>query len=157
MHGNFWGCEKSETTGITRDGGYADYMTARADIAVSFPAELGSVEGAPLVCAGRTTFGALKYSGAQAGDVVAIHGLGGLGHLAVQYAVKMGFKTVVLSRGIEKEQLAYKLGAHIYINTTTQNAVQELNKLGGAKAIICLAPNAKEMSTLALEIKYRLR
>ena len=149
LKGNFWGCRKSETTGITRDGGYAEYMTARADVAVSFPAELSSVEGAPLVCAGRTTFGALKYSGAQAGEVVAIHGLGGLGHLALQYAAKMGFKTVVLSRGKEKEELAYKLGAHVYIDSVGQNAVKELEKLGGAKAIICLAPNSKEMSILA--------
>jgi D-arabinose 1-dehydrogenase-like Zn-dependent alcohol dehydrogenase len=149
MRGNFWGCEKSETTGITRDGGYAEYMTARHEVLVSFPDELGSVEGAPLVCAGRTTFGALKYSGAQAGDVVAIHGLGGLGHLAVQYAVKMGFKTVTLSRGKEKEQLAYQLGAHVYIDTTAGDMVEQLNKLGGARAIICVAPNSKEMSALA--------
>ncbi|MGP8214504.1 MAG: alcohol dehydrogenase catalytic domain-containing protein [Bacteroidia bacterium] len=147
--GNFWGCEKSVTTGINRDGGYAEYMTALAEVAVSYPAELDSVQGAPLVCAGRTTFGALKYSGAQAGDVVAIHGLGGLGHLAVQFAVKMGFKTVVISRGTAKEQLAYNLGAHVYIDATAKDAVKELNKLGGARAIICLAPNSKEISVLA--------
>lgn len=149
LKGNFWGCEKSITTGINRDGGYAEYMTAEADVAVSIPAELDSVQGAPLVCAGRTTFGALKYSGAQGGDVVAIHGLGGLGHLALQYAVKMGFKTVVISRGTNKKELAFKLGSHTYIDTTTQDAVKELNKLGGARAIICLAPNAKEVSALA--------
>jgi D-arabinose 1-dehydrogenase-like Zn-dependent alcohol dehydrogenase len=148
LKGNFWGCEKSLTTGVSKDGGYAEYMTARSEVVVSIPDELDSVQGAPLVCAGRTTFGALKYSGAQAGDVIAIHGLGGLGHLAVQYAVKMGFKVVVLSRGIAKEQLAYKLGAHFYIDTTSKDAVKELNKLGGARAIICLAPNNKEMSEL---------
>lgn len=147
--GNFWGCEKSVNTGINRDGGYAEYMTAKADVTVSFPTELNWVEGAPLVCAGRTTFGALKYSGAQAGDIVAIHGLGGLGHLALQYAVKMGFKTVVISRGESKKALAKELGAHYYIDTTTTDAVKELNKLGGARAIICLAPNSKEISMLA--------
>ncbi len=149
LKGNFRGCEYSMTTGVSRDGGYAEYMTARTEVVVSIPEELESVLGAPLVCAGRTTFGALKYSGAQAGDVVAIHGLGGLGHLALQYAVKMGFKTVVLSRGTAKEQLANKLGAHIYIDTTSKDAVKELNKLGGARAIICLAPNSKEISALA--------
>ena len=148
MHGNFLGCEKAMTTGITRDGGFAEYMTARSEAVVSIPVELDKIESAPLVCAGRTTYGALKYSGAQGGDVVVIHGLGGLGHLALQFAVKMGFKTVVLSRGKAKEQLAYKLGAHVYIDTTTQDAVKELNKLGGARAIICLAPNAKEISSL---------
>lgn len=149
LKGNFWGCEKSLTTGINRDGGYAEYMTAQAEVAVHIPAELDSIQGAPLVCAGRTTFGALKYSGAQAGDVVAIHGLGGLGHLALQYAVKMGFKTVVISRGTLKEQLAYKLGAHVYIDSISKDVVKELNKLGGARAIICPAPNSKEISVMA--------
>lgn len=148
LKGNFWGCEKSITTGISRDGGYAEYMTTLASVIVSIPAELKSEEGAPLVCAGRTTFGALKYSGAQAGDVVAIHGFGGLGHLALQYAVKMGFKTVIISRGTAKEQLAYKLGAHNYIDTTIPDYVKKLNALGGARAIICLAPNSKEISSL---------
>lgn len=148
LKGDFLGCEKSITTGINRDGGYAEYMTAEAEVAVSFPVELDSVQAAPLVCAGRTTFGALKYSGAQAGDVVAIHGLGGLGHLALQFAIKMGFKTVVISRGTAKKQLASDLGAHVYIDTTTQDALKELNKLGGARAIICLAPNSKEISML---------
>ena len=147
--GNFWSCEKAEITGITRDGGYAEYMTAREEVVVSIPGELNSLEGAPLVCAGRTAFGALKNCGAQAGDLVAIHGLGGLGHLALQYAVKMGFKTVVLSRGTTKETLAYKSGAHIYIDTSSEDAVKELNNLGGAKAILCLAPNSEEISALA--------
>lgn len=146
--GNFWGCENAMTTGINRDGGFAEYMTARQEVLVHLPKELDKIESAPLVCAGRTTFGALKYSGAQAGDLVAIHGLGGLGHLAVQYAVKMGFKTAVLSRGRSKEPLAYKLGAHVYIDTLENDGSKELKKLGGARAIICLAPNAKEMSAL---------
>ena len=148
LKGNFLSCERPMITGVTRDGGYAEYMTAREEVLVSIPDELDSVDAAPLVCAGRTTFGALKYSGAQAGDIVAIHGLGGLGHLALQYAVKMGFKTVVLSRGTSKEELARKLGAHIYIDTTLQDAAKELTGLGGARAIICLAPDSKEISAL---------
>jgi D-arabinose 1-dehydrogenase-like Zn-dependent alcohol dehydrogenase len=146
--GNFLACLHPEITGITRDGGYAEYMTAQSGVVVSFPVELNSVECAPLVCAGRTSFGALKYCGAVPGDLVAIHGLGGLGHLALQYAVKMGFKTVVLSRGTVKRSLAFELGAHFYIDTSAQNMVLELEKLGGMKAIICLAPNSKEISLL---------
>jgi propanol-preferring alcohol dehydrogenase len=106
------------------------------------------VEAAPLLCAGRTTFGALQSSGAKGGDLVAIHGLGGLGHLAVQYAVKLGFKTVVLSRGKEKEELAYKLGAHVYIDTDTCDAAKQLLGLGGARVILCTAPNGKAVSDL---------
>src|ERR1022692_1059522 len=143
--GNFLSCENPITTGISRDGGYAEYMTAREEALVSIPEDLDSVQGAPLLCAGRTTFGALKHSGARAGDVVAIHGLGGLGHLALQYAVRMGFKTVVLSRGTSKEQLAYKLGAHSYIDTSAKDAAKELDKMHGARAIICLAPNSGEI------------
>jgi D-arabinose 1-dehydrogenase-like Zn-dependent alcohol dehydrogenase len=146
--GDFGACEKSLTTGIHMDGGYAEYMIARADVMVNIPDELGSVEAAPLLCAGRTTFGALKNSGARAGDLVAIHGLGGLGHLAVQYAVKSGFKTVVLSRGRAKEVLAYQLGAHVYIDTDTGEAAKQLMKLGGARVILCTAPNGKAISDL---------
>src|ERR1035437_946128 len=115
--GNFNACEKSLTTGLHIDGGYAEYMIARPEVMVSIPDELTFVNAAPLLCGGRTTFGALKDSNAKAGDLVAIHGLGGLGHLALQYAVKMGFRTVVISHSKEKEELAYKLGAHVYIDT----------------------------------------
>jgi D-arabinose 1-dehydrogenase-like Zn-dependent alcohol dehydrogenase len=146
--GDFWACENSLTTGISIDGGYAEYMIARSEVLVSIPDELNSIEGAPLLCAGRTTFGALKYSGAKGGDLVAIHGLGGLGHLAVQYALKLGFRTVVLSRGKEKEELARKLGAHVYIDTNTTDAAKELSKLGGARVILCTAPNSKAISEL---------
>ena len=100
--GSFWACENPLTTGIHMDGGYAEYMVAKSEVIVSIPEELDSAKAAPLLCAGRTTFGALKQSGAKGGDLVAVHGLGGLGHLAVQYAVKLGFKTVVLSRGKDK-------------------------------------------------------
>jgi D-arabinose 1-dehydrogenase-like Zn-dependent alcohol dehydrogenase len=146
--GDFGACEKSLTTGIHIDGGYAEYMIAKSEAVVSIPDELSSIDAAPLVCAGRTTFGALQQSGAKGGDLVAIHGLGGLGHLAVQYAVKLGFKTVVLSRGKEKEELAYKLGAHIYIDTDNGDAAKQLQKLGGARVILCTAPNGKAISEL---------
>ncbi len=146
--GNFNACEKSLTTGLHLDGGYAEYMIARPEVMVSIPEELTSVNAAPLLCAGRTTFGALKDSNAKAGDLVAIHGLGGLGHLALQYAVKMGFRTVVLSRGKEKEQLANKLGADFYIDTDIADGAKELMKLGGASVILCTAPNAKAISAL---------
>jgi D-arabinose 1-dehydrogenase-like Zn-dependent alcohol dehydrogenase len=148
LTGNFGSCENSLTTGLNIDGGYAEYMIARSEVMVAIPEELKSVEAAPILCAGRTTFGALKDSNAKAGDLVAIHGLGGLGHLAVQYSVKMGFKTVVVSRGKEKEQMAYQLGAHAYIDTETADGAKELNKLGGAKVILCTAPNGKAISSL---------
>ena len=148
LRGNFWGCEKFIRTGITRDGGYAEYMTARSEAMIAIPAELESMEGAVLVCSGRIILAALKDSGAQVDDVVAIHSLDGLGQLAVQYAVMMGFKTVVLSNGIAKEQLAYKLGAHAYIDTTAVDVVKKLNKLKGARAILCLPPNGKDIPAL---------
>ena len=146
--GDFGACKQSLTTGLHIDGGYAEYMIASAEVMVSIPDELSSVDAAPLLCAGRTTFGALKQSGARGGDLVAIHGLGGLGHLAVQYAVQLGFKTVVLSRGKSKQELAYKLGAHVYINTDEGDAAKQLIKLGGARVILCTAPNGKAISEL---------
>jgi D-arabinose 1-dehydrogenase-like Zn-dependent alcohol dehydrogenase len=146
--GDFGACEHSLTTGLSTDGGYAEYMVARTEVLVNIPEKLTAEEVAPLLCAGRTTFGALQSCAAKGGELVAIHGLGGLGHLAVQYAVKLGFKTAVLSRGREKEELAYKLGAHIYIDTDSSNPAEELMKLGGAKVILCTAPNSKTISQL---------
>ena len=146
--GDFWACENSLTTGISTDGGYAEYMTAREEVLVTIADELDSVESAPILCAGRTTFGALKNSGAKGGDLVAIHGLGGLGHLAVQYAVKLGFRTIVISHSKEKEALAYKLGAHGYIDTNNTDAGKELGKMGGARVILCTAPNGEAISGL---------
>jgi D-arabinose 1-dehydrogenase-like Zn-dependent alcohol dehydrogenase len=146
--GDFGACEKSLTTGLHMDGGYAEYMIAHPEAMVNIPDELNAVNAAPLLCAGRTTFGALQHCGAKGGDLVAIHGLGGLGHLAVQYAVKLGFRTIVLSRGKEKEELAYKLGAHIYIDTDTGDAAKQLLKLGGARVILCTAPSGKAISDL---------
>ncbi len=149
IKGNFWGCDQSQSTGITRDGGYAEYMTARSEVLVRIRPELDAVKGAPLVCAGRTALGALKHCGAQAGDLVAIHGLGGLGHLAIQYGKKMGFKVLVLSRGLAKRQLALDLGAFAYLDTTAKDVVEQIHQMGGARAIICLAPNSREISKLA--------
>jgi len=146
--GDFGACEKSLTTGLHIDGGYAEYMIAHPEAMVSIPDELTSVEAAPILCAGRTTYGALKECGAKGGDLVAIHGMGGLGHLAVQYAVRLGFKTVVLSRGKEKEALSYKLGAHFYIDTDTGDAVKQLQQLGGARVILCLAPSGKAIADI---------
>jgi D-arabinose 1-dehydrogenase-like Zn-dependent alcohol dehydrogenase len=123
-------------------------MIARMDVLASIPEELSSIEETPLLCAGTTTFGALKSSAVKGGDLIAIHGFGGLGHLALQFAVKLGLKVAVISRGKEKEALARKLGAHIYIDSNTANPAEELMKLGGAKAIFCTAPNGKSIGEL---------
>jgi propanol-preferring alcohol dehydrogenase len=141
-------CRDSRVTGLSVDGGYAEYAVARATALVSIPRELSSVDAAPLLCAGATTFSALKHSGAVGGDTVAIHGIGGLGHLAIQYANRLGLKTVALSRGREKESLAHRLGAHVYIDTDSSDASQELQALGGARVILCTAPNVKAISGL---------
>jgi D-arabinose 1-dehydrogenase-like Zn-dependent alcohol dehydrogenase len=144
--GDFGACENALTTGLNMDGGYAEYMIARTEVLHDIPKELKSEEAAPILCAGSTVFGALKSSSAKGGDIVAIQGLGGLGHLAVQFAVKLGFKTVVVSRGKEKEKLAKKLGAHYYFES--ENAANELTKLGGAKLILCTAPSSKAMQDM---------
>lgn len=146
--GEFGACEHSLVTGLSIDGGYAEYMVIGEEVPALIPDELSSAEAAPLLCAGRTTFSALQSCRAKGGDLVAIHGLGGLGHLAVQYAVKLGFKTVVLSRGTQKEELAYKLGAHKYIDTSAVDAVKELQKMGGAQMILGTAPNSKAIAQM---------
>jgi D-arabinose 1-dehydrogenase-like Zn-dependent alcohol dehydrogenase len=146
--GDFGACETSSTTGITTDGGYAEFMIARMEALNIIPDGFDPVEAAPLLCAGRTTFGALKNCVARGGDLVAIHGLGGLGHLGLQFAAKLGFETAVLSRGKEKESLARQLGAHHFIDTNTADAAKELMNLGGAKVILCTAPNSKAISEL---------
>jgi propanol-preferring alcohol dehydrogenase len=127
--GEFGACEDSSTTGITTDGGYAEFMVACMETLNSLPDNLDPVEAAPLLCAGRTTFGALQNCVAKGDDLVAIHGLGGLGHLGLQFAIKLGFETAVLSRGREKEMLARKLGAHHFIDTNTSDAAKELMNL----------------------------
>jgi len=147
--GNFFACQVDlKVTGISFDGGYAEYLVAPAIALAAMPDELPALEAAPLMCAGITTYNALRNSGAQPGDVVAILGLGGLGHLAVQYAVKMGFKTVGIARGQDKEPLARKLGAHHYIDSQAQDAAAELQKLGGAKVILATVTNGDAMAAV---------
>lgn len=150
----WFGGHGHQVTGLTFDGGYAEYMVTPTEALAKIPEELSSLEGAPLLCAGNTTFETLRHSGAKPGDVVAIQGLGGLGHLAVQFANKMGFRTVAISRGKDKEQQAYELGAHLYIDTTAQDAAAELKKIGGARVIVATAPNSKAISSLLGGLAY---
>jgi alcohol dehydrogenase len=147
--GNFFNCQTLiEVTGITRDGGYAEYMIANASALAHVPEELSAEEAAPLMCAGVTTFNCLRNSGAQPGEIVAVLGLGGLGHLAVQYAAKAGHKTIAIARGKDKEALAKKLGASIYIDSQTQDPAAELQKLGGAKVILATVTAADAMKAV---------
>lgn len=144
--GNFFACVWGSITGITYDGGYADYMIAHATALALLPAELTAIEAAPLVCAGVTTFNSLRNTGARPGDLVAILGLGGLGHLGVQFAVRMGFKTIAIARGSDKEPLAKQLGAHLYIDSQAQDVAAELTKLGGARVILATVTNNEAMT-----------
>ncbi len=146
--GDFMTCSNSQICGISYDGGYADYMVAPAEALALIPDDLSFVDAAPLMCAGITTFNALRHSGAVGGDTVAILGIGGIGHLAVQFAVKMGFRTVAIARGKDKMPLSQKLGAHHYIDSEKQNVVQELQKLGGAKLILSTVTNAKAVDAV---------
>lgn len=147
--GNFFACEVSLlVSGVSFDGGYAEYMIAPAEALALIPEELSDVEAAPLMCAGITTFNSLRNSGARSGDTVAILGIGGLGHLAVQFAAKMGFRTVAIARGADKEALARKLGAHHYIDSRAQDPAAELLKLGGASLILATVTNGKAMSAV---------
>ena len=148
--GDFFACQTSTlVSGVTFDGGYADYMIAPAEAIAAVPQELSAVEAAPLMCAGITTFNCLRNSGARAGEVVAILGLGGLGHLGVQYAAKMGFRTIGIARGKDKESFAKKLGAHHYIDSQSEDPAAELLKLGGAKVILATVTNADAMSAVS--------
>ncbi|HAB16957.1 MAG TPA: alcohol dehydrogenase [Verrucomicrobiota bacterium] len=147
--GNFFGCTVAlQITGISFDGGYADYLVAPAIAVAKVPDDLSPVEAAPLMCAGITTYNALRHSGARAGDLVAILGIGGLGHLGVQYAVKMGFKTVAIARGSDKEPLAKSLGAWRYLDSQAQDPAAELQKLGGARAILATVTQGDAMSAV---------
>jgi len=146
--GNFYACEANQITGVTCDGGYAEYITAPASALALMPTGLVPIDAAPLMCAGLTTFNSLRNSSARAGDVVAVLGLGGLGHLGVQYAAKMGFHTVGIARGKDKESLARELGAAIYIDSQAQNPAAELQKLGGAKVILATAISGEAMSAV---------
>lgn len=146
--GDFMGCRYFQVTGFLEDGGYAQYMVARAEAVAAIPDALSPVEAAPILCAGVTTFNSLRNSGAVAGDLVAVQGLGGLGHLGVQFANRMGFRTVAIGRGSDKESLALKLGAVRYFNTDAVDVVKELATLGGASVILATAPDSKAMSGL---------
>ena len=144
--GDFVTCQYAQVPGITYDGGYADYVIAPTEAVAAIPDELSATDAAPLMCAGITTYNALRNSGARVGDVVAILGIGGLGHLGVQFAAKMGFKTIAIGRGKDEEELVKNLGAMQYIDSRSQNVVEELNKLGGAKVILGTVPSGKAMS-----------
>src|SRR5207249_6291408 len=145
--GDFVTCRiAARVPGISYDGGYADYMLAPTGALALIPEELSPVEAGPLMCAGITTYNALRHSGARPGDVVAVLGIGGLGHLGVQFAAKMGFRTVAIARGADKEALARKLGAHHYIDGETQNVAAALTALGGARVVLATAPSAKAMT-----------
>ena len=146
--GDFAMCINRKVTGIDFDGGYAEYMIAPATALAAIPEEVPAEEAGPFMCAGVTVFNALRNSGARPGDVVAIHGVGGLGHLGIQYAKEMRFKTVAINRGTHKQWLARKLGAHNYIDATATDVVAELQKLGGARVILATAPDAPSISAL---------
>ena len=145
---DFMGCQNFQVTGFNEDGGYAQYMIARSEAVAAIPDTLSPVEAAPILCAGITTFNSLRHSGARAGDLVAVQGLGGLGHLGVQFASKMGYHTVAIGRGKDKETLALKLGASRYLDTETVNAANELAQMGGASVILATAPSSQAMTDL---------
>jgi len=146
--GDFINCENAKVTGISFDGGYAEYMCAPQEAVAALPDDLDFDEAAPLLCAGITTYNALRNAGAEPGDLVAVQGIGGLGHLAVQYAVSFGFEVAALSRGTDKHELAMDLGADYYVDTTAVDPAEALQELGGAKVILATAPNSKAISQL---------
>ena len=147
-HGDFINCRNEKITGISYDGGYQQYMLAPIEALAAIPDGLSDVEAAPLLCAGITTYNALRHNGAMPGDLVAVQGIGGLGHLGVLFASKFGYKVAAVGRGAQNESLAKKLGAHVYIDSSATNAAEALQKLGGAKVILATAPNSKAMSAL---------
>lgn len=147
-HGDFITCGNAKVTGLSFDGGYAQYMVVPLEALAAVPDELDSAAAAPLLCAGVTTYNALRNSGARPGDLVAIQGIGGLGHLAVQFAAKMGFRTVAISGGPDKKSLALQLGAHDYVDARAADPAKALADMGGAKVILATAPNSKLMSAV---------
>jgi D-arabinose 1-dehydrogenase-like Zn-dependent alcohol dehydrogenase len=145
--GDFITCLNTfQVTGIAFDGGYADYLVAPASVLARIPQELSATDAAPLLCAGVTTFNSLRHSGARPGDLVAVLGIGGLGHLGVQYASKMGYRTVAIARGKDKEPLSRKLGAQTYIDSESQDPAKELSKLGGARVILSTVTSGKAIA-----------
>ena len=153
--GLFINCEKAQITGISYDGGYAEYSVVRSEAIARLPESLTAIEAGPLLCAGVTTYNALRNAGLRPGDTVAVQGIGGLGHLGLQYASKMGFRTVALSRGSDKEALARELGAHEYIDTAKVTAAEGLQKLGGADAVLAAAPSAEAIASTIAGLKSR--
>jgi len=146
--GDFVTCRYLQVTGISYDGGYADYVVVPFEALARIPAELSPADAAPLMCAGVTTFNSLRHAGARPGELVAVLGIGGLGHLGVQYAAKMGFRTVAIARGKDKEALARKLGAQLYIDSKGEDAAKRLKSMGGAKVILATATSGEAMSPL---------
>jgi D-arabinose 1-dehydrogenase-like Zn-dependent alcohol dehydrogenase len=146
--GDFRNCRNLKIPGISYDGGYQEYMLAPVEALVPIPESLSDVEAAPLLCAGITTYNALRHSGAYPGDLVAVQGIGGLGHLGIQFANKFGYKVAAIGQGSENAALAKKLGANVYIDSKSTNAAEELQKLGGAQVILATAPSSKAMSAL---------
>ena len=146
--GDFGNCQNAKVPGISYDGGYQQYMVAPVEALVAIPESLSDVEAAPLLCAGITTYNALRHSGALPGDLVVVQGVGGLGHLGIQFANKFGYKVAAVGRGPENAALAKKLGASLYIDSKAANAAEELQKLGGAQVILATAPSSKAMSEL---------
>ena len=146
--GDFVLCQFEKITAISFDGGYAEYMVSPAEAVALMPDDLPAAEAAPLMCAGITVFNSLRNSGARAGDLVAVQGIGGLGHLGIQYARQMGFRTIAIGRGKDKQPLAQKLGAHEYVDTSAGAPAEALQKFGGAKVILATAPDSKSISAL---------
>lgn len=146
--GDFRNCRNLKIPGISYDGGYQQYMVAPVEALAAIPDSLSAAEAAPLLCAGITTFNALRHSGALPSDLVAVQGIGGLGHLGIQFASKFGYKVTAIGRGSENAAVAKRLGAHVYIDSEATNAAEELHKLGGAQVILATAPNSKAMSEL---------
>jgi propanol-preferring alcohol dehydrogenase len=153
--GLFLNCERAQVTGISFDGGYAESVVVPAEAAARIPDKLDAKDAAPLLCAGITTYNALRNSGARPGDTVAVQGIGGLGHLAIQYAAQMGFRTVAISRGADKRDLAQELGAHEYVDTAGGTAAEGLQKLGGADLVLAAAPNSEAIAGTVDGLKPR--
>lgn len=153
--GLFINCEKALITGMSFDGGYAEYLVAPQEALARLPDGMDAVDAAPLLCAGLTTYNSLRNSGARAGDTVAVQGIGGLGHLAIQYAARMGFRTVAISRGADKEDLARGLGAHEYVDTAKGTAAKGLLALGGADLVLATAPHGEAIASTIGGLKAR--
>jgi D-arabinose 1-dehydrogenase-like Zn-dependent alcohol dehydrogenase len=146
--GDFANCPNAMVCGVSYDGGYGEYMLAPAVAVARMPESLDPAEAAPLMCAGVTTFNSLRHSGALPSDLVAVQGIGGLGHLGIQFAQRFGYRVAAVGRGSENEALARKLGAHVFVDAAATNAAEELQKLGGARVILATAPSSKAMSSL---------